>query len=92
MLKKYAKTIEQINQIETDYLNIRREYDKREFEIICNFDFRAEYGKDNEKIRKQHIRNELSIIADRKDKLKMEIDKLQRQKTLLELEILYGGE
>lgn len=92
MLKKYAKTIEQINQIETDYLNIRREYDKREFEIICNFDFRAEYGKDNEKIRKGHIRNELSDLLLKKDAIKLEMDKLNRQKTLLELEILYGGE
>ena len=91
-LKEYKETIKLIDEKEKEYLDTRRQFDEQEFEILTTFDFKKEYGKDNEKIRKQHIRNELSIIADRKDKLKLEIDKLQRQKTLLELEILYGGE
>ena len=91
-LKEYKETIERINQAELDYLNIRREYDKKEFEIITTYDFKAEYGKDNEKIRKGHINSVLSDLLLKKDNLRLEIDQLNRHKTLLELEILYGGE
>lgn len=91
-LKEYKELIELIDEKEKEYLDTRRQFDEEEFEILTTFDFKKEYGKDNEKIRKQHIRNELHELSDKKDNLKLEIDKLQRHKTLLELEILYGGE
>lgn len=91
-LKEYKELIKLIDEKEKEYLDTRRQFDEEEFEILTTFDFKKEYGKDNEKIRKAHIRNELSILSDKKDNLKLEIDKLQRHKTLLELEILYGGE
>lgn len=81
---------ERLSIAEVEYLNIRREYDKREFEIITTFDFKGEYGKDNEKIRNGHIKEELSDLLLKKDALSLEIDNLKREIRYQELVIEYG--
>ena len=81
---------ERLSIAEVEYLNIRREYDKREFEIITTFDFKGEYGKDNEKIRNGHIKKVLSDLLLKKDALSLEIDSLKREIRYQELVIEYG--
>lgn len=81
---------ERLSIAEVEYLNIRREYDKREFEIITTFDFKGEYGKDNEKIRNGHIKEVLSDLLLKKDALSLEIDSLKREIRYQELVIEYG--
>jgi len=90
-LKELFDMNKELDLREEEYLKVRREYDKREFEIITTFDFKAEYGKDNEKIRKGHIRTELKELQDKKDSLSLEIESLKRWIRFLELKIEYGG-
>ena len=90
-LKELFDMNKELDLREEEYLKVRREYDKREFEIITTFDFKGEYGKDNEKIRKGHIRNELKELLDKKDSLSLEIESLKRWIRFLELKIEYGG-
>lgn len=90
LIKEYFEYVKQLNETELDYLNTYREYDKQEFDIITTYDFKAEYGKDNEKIRKGHIKQELHDLLLKKDALELEIKQLQRYLKYLELAISYG--
>lgn len=90
MFTEYKELIDRLNQAELEYLNIRREYDKKEFEIITTFDFKGEYGKDNEKIRQGHIKEVLSDLLLKKDALSLEIESLKREIRYQELVIEYA--
>lgn len=90
MFSEYKELIDRLSQAEIEYLNTRREYDKREFEIITTFDFKGEYGKDNEKIRQGHIKEVLSDLLLKKDALSLEIEALKRQIRYQELVIEYA--
>ena len=90
MFSEYKELIDRLSQAEIEYLNTRREYDKREFEIITTFDFKGEYGKDNEKIRKGHIKEVLSDLLLKKDALSLEIESLKREIRYQELVIEYA--
>lgn len=90
MFSEYKELIDRLSQAEIDYLNTRREYDKREFEIITTFDFKGEYGNDNEKIRQGHIKEVLSDLLLKKDALSLEIEALKRSIRYQELVIEYA--
>lgn len=90
MFSEYKELIDRLSQAEIEYLNTRREYDKREFEIITTFDFKGEYGKDNEKIRQGHIKEVLSDLLLKKDALSLEIEALKRSIRYQELVIEYA--
>ena len=90
MFSEYKELIDRLSQAEIEYLNTRREYDKREFEIITTFDFKGEYGKDNEKIRQGHIKEALSDLLLKKDALSLEIESLKREIRYQELVIEYA--
>lgn len=90
MFSEYKELIDRLSQAEIKYLNTRREYDKKEFEIITTFDFKGEYGKDNEKIRQGHIKEVLSDLLLKKDALSLEIEALKRQIRYQELVIEYA--
>ncbi len=90
MFTEYKELIDRLSQAEIEYLNTRREYDKKEFEIITTFDFKGEYGKDNEKIRQGHIKEVLSDLLLKKDALSLEIEALKRRIRYQELVIEYA--
>jgi len=90
MFTEYKELIDRLSQAEIEYLNTRREYDKKEFEIITTFDFKGEYGKDNEKIRQGHIKEVLSDLLLKKDALSLEIEALKRMIRYQELVIEYA--
>lgn len=90
MFSEYKELIDRLSQAEIEYLNTRRKYDKREFEIITTFDFKGEYGKDNEKIRQGHIKEVLSDLLLKKDALSLEIEALKRNIRYQELVIEYA--
>lgn len=90
-INEYYDTRKQLDKASIDYLNTRREYQDKEFEILTTFDFKSEYGKDNDKIRNGHIRNELSDLLLKRDALELEVEQLKRYLRYLELVIEYSG-
>ena len=90
-INEYYDTMKQLDKASIDYLNTRREYQDKEFEILTTFDFKSEYGKDNDKIRNGHIRNELSDLLLKRDALELEVEQLKRYLRYLELVIEYSG-
>lgn len=91
MLKKYEKTMEELAKKEVEFLETKKEYDFKKFEIITTFNFKQEYGKDNETIRNGHIKKVLEELIDKKNALELEIQWIKRDLRFQELEIEYGG-
>lgn len=85
MMNQLNETREKLDKTEKEYLQVRREYAKQEFGIITTFDFKEKYGKDNEKIRKEHVRRELKQLAEKKDELYLEYEKTKRKYECLKI-------
>ena len=73
-------------------------YAQMEQEIIDTFDFKAAYGKNNETVRKNHVRNELKDMVDERHDLELRISFLKRRityiKSLMSMQetlLKYGG-
>ena len=75
---KWKRLITELNIDEMNYRKLKNEYDEKEFDLLVNFDFKKEYGKDNDKIRKQHVRKELVDDFEKLKKLEIEIDHKKR--------------
>jgi hypothetical protein len=90
-LGDYEELVHLIDEEARRNLELHRLYNRKEFEIITTFDFKAEYKKDNEKIRKAHVQSELSELLEAKDESDLRLDELKRALKLEELSIEYGG-
>lgn len=94
---KYFNRWESLNKqldiLETKECFTKDEFEKKENEILLNTDFKEIYGQNNEKIRKNHVKEELSDLYNKKNKLKLEIAQKQRElqltKCLTEAKIKY---
>lgn len=59
LLQEWEDLVNELSHKEVELVNVREEHNRKEFEILTTFDFKKVYGKDNEKIRKAHVHNEL---------------------------------
>lgn len=72
-----------LNQLEADekaLAKIDDEYKKQEMDILQNTDFEKLYnGKNNEKIRKAHVKKELKHMAEDKKNLELKIEHTKKE-------------
>lgn len=59
LLREWEDLVFELSEKEMELLKLKEEHNRKEFEILTSFDFKKVYGKDNEKIRKAHVHNEL---------------------------------
>ena len=59
-LYEWSKLITELCDREKDLYKVKEEYNALSEKIIAETDFKALYGKNNESIRKQHVKSELS--------------------------------
>ena len=99
---EWDNLIHELSNKEIDLINIKEEYNQREFEIVYmdkSIDWKELYGSSSEKVRKQHAVNELQALVDAKHDLQISIDYLKRrikfiasvmsmQKVLIESEVI----
>lgn len=76
---KWKRLITELNTCEMNYAKLKREYDEQEFDLLVNFDFKKEYGKDNDKIRKAHVRKELEKEYLELKNLEINVENLKRE-------------
>ena len=60
-------------------IQVKQNYDLREQDILTNFDFKEAYGANNEKVRRNHIKKELSDIVEQRNSLEISINYLKRK-------------
>ena len=59
LLKEWHFLVHELSDKEVELYKLKEEHNHKEFKILTTFDFKKIYGKDNEKIRKAHVHNEL---------------------------------
>ena len=62
LLEGYEELVFELSSKEIKYFSKKESYNRLSSEIINGTDFKALYGKNNEKVRKEHVKGELSDL------------------------------
>ena len=74
-LMEWKKLLDQTYKDEEKLAKMDEEYKKQEMDIIQNTNFEKLYnGRNNEKIRKAHVKKTLKPLVDEKENLELKID------------------
>ena len=79
LLKEWEDLIEELTEKEIDYYYTKRSYQALSDKIIAETDFKSLYGANNQKVRDNHVRNELSDLYNTIKTLEFSIDWIQRR-------------
>jgi hypothetical protein len=79
LLKEWEDLIEELTEKEIDYYYTKRSYQGLSDKIIAETDFKSLYGANNQKVRDNHVRNELSDLYNTIKTLEFSIDWIQRR-------------
>lgn len=71
--------IMELSDKELELINLKEMYVQLEQEIIDETDFKELYGKNNETVRRNHVKNELKDIVDKRNELEISINYLKRK-------------
>ena len=80
---EWSNILSELCKKEFELLALKTDYNNKEFELLTTFDFKREYGKDNEKIRKGHLRKVYKDLLEDIEDLELSIDYLKRRLTYL---------
>lgn len=76
---EYNNLISELSKKELKLLVLKRDFNKKEYEILTTFNFKKEFGKDNDKIRKGYIREQYKDTLEKIEDLELSIDYLKRR-------------
>ena len=76
---EWTSLINDLSDKEIQFYKLKEKYQESSEQIISETDFKALYGKNNESIRKQHVKKELSDEHAKIKNLEFEIDYLKRR-------------
>lgn len=76
---EWEKIIKELSDKEVELINLKEVYSEKEQEILLNTDFKELYGKNNDSIRKNHIKKTLQAMTDAKNDLEISISYLKRR-------------
>ena len=79
LLEEWEDLIEELTEKEIDYYYTKQTYNVLGDKIIAETDFKALYGANNQKVRDNHVRNELSDLYNTIKTLEFSIDWIQRR-------------
>lgn len=93
--KEWEKSIDDLKTTHIELINLKETYAQLEQEIVETTDFKELYGANNQKVRDNHVKNELKDLVDKKHELTLKSEYLSRridfiknlmsmQKTLIE--------
>lgn len=80
LLLCYEDLIIELSQKETEHIEVKEDYDSKEFEIVfmSDINFKELYGSTSEKVRKQHASKVLKSLKTKLNGLELSIDYLKR--------------
>ena len=80
LLETYHCMIVELTHKETKYMELKEQYNSKEFEIVymSDINFKELYGSTSEKVRKQHASTELKPLKTKLNGLELSIDYLKR--------------
>ena len=79
LIRTWEKLVRELGDKETELLKVKEEYTAKEFDIVFKSDinFKELYGSTSEKVRKQHAKEVLSELHDRKVSLELSVEYLR---------------
>ena len=80
---EWETNISKLDTVERELYAMKEKYNSLSEEIIRKTDFKALYGKNNETVRKNHVKKELSDMAGKIQEHKFTVDHLQRRISFL---------
>lgn len=83
LLKEWHFLVHELSDKEVELYKLKEEHNHKEFKILTTFDFKKEFGKDNEKIRKGYIRTKYDDLLKDIEDLELSIDYLKRRISFL---------
>jgi len=97
--REWDSAVDEITEKEKELIGLKETYAQMEQKIIDETNFKALYGKNNEVVRKNHVKNELKDMVDERHDLELRISYLKRridfikslmgmQKTLIEYGVM----
>jgi len=94
LLMEYEKLVLELSDKEVELSNVKEEFTVKEFDIVFKSDinFKELYGSTSEKVRKQHAKECLSDLANRKASLELSVEYLRMYIGLLKETIRSKGQ
>ena len=77
--KEWDNMIKKLSDDEAELMALKQYRDTEEQKILTTTDFKELYGANNEKVRKNHLKKELSSTYDKINSLELEISDLKRK-------------
>ena len=81
--QEWETNLTELTEKERSLDTMKEEYENLSEEIIQSTDFQKLYGKNNDKVRKSHVRRELSEMYDLMKKFEYEVEYLKRRISFL---------
>ena len=82
-LWEWSNLITELSEKELKLLILKTDFNEREYDILTTFDFKKEFGKDNDKVRKGYIREQYKDLLENIEDLELSIDYLKRRISFL---------
>ena len=77
--REWEKSIDYLKTTHIELINLKETYAQLEQDIVENTDFKEIYGANNQKVRDNHVKNELKDLVDIKHELKLKSEYLSRR-------------
>ena len=83
LLEEHEELVLELSENEMDLYKLKEAYLIAERDIIANTNFKELYGANNEKVRSNHVKNELADMVEKKASLQFRIDFIKQYIPLL---------
>ena len=77
--REWEKSIGDLKTTHIELINLKETYAQLEQDIVENTDFKELYGANNQKVRDNHVKNELKDLVDKKHELELKSEYLSRR-------------
>lgn len=77
--REWEKSIDELKTTHIELINLKETYAQLEQDIVENTNFKELYGANNQKVRDNHVKNELKDLVDKKHELELKSEYLSRR-------------
>ena len=77
--REWEKSIDDLKTTHIELINLKETYAQLEQDIVENTDFKELYGANNQKVRDNHVKNELKDLVDKKHELELKHEYLSKR-------------
>lgn len=84
LFKEWEELINELSEKEITHFKMKNDLEEKKNDIILNTDFKKLYGKNNEDIRKAHLKKETGLLSDKIKDLEFDISYIKRRIKFLE--------